>query len=483
MLPRALTTRLWSRLNKEPKPSPFTLSTHPLIATFVCQASNHDSTVLPTKMESSRPSDSTQISTSPLQLREILALVWEYADVPSFAALCRTCRNVHIPGTEILYESVTLDIYGLHEKRLDVFCDTVTNNPNVALLVKKLDLQLCTALTASIYGKIQDLPDARTLTKILRATENVERLNIDHPYHEITAIQPFGNDLYFPRKLRLLEFNVCDNKWEAHASGERDVNTLLLPQVFGMDALTSVTMTLQQGPASPLPEIYLPVQSSITALTLKEAYLSMESLGNVLQALPHLQHLSLSFLWYADPVNSDVGRHLDCEGLARALMQGSPSHLESLSIIVDFDSIAGYDVECGSGPDSSWGLLHSLGSLKHLNRLRSLVLAPEVLLGWGNVHEAPPLALLLPDSLQDLHLRMDFSAWEMTPWKPEPLLGLVGAYLDSIPPHTLLQFTLTYRYTKQERVDASSGPVRSKCHNAGCELRLDMVEKNVASSS
>jgi hypothetical protein len=421
-------------------------------------------------MESLRPSTLSKTSTSPLQLYEILALVRKHTDLPSFAALCRSCRDVRIPATEILYGSVYLDLYGLHEKRLDLFYDTVTNNPHLALFVKQLHLQLCTVICASFLAKLQDYPDAQKLKKILRAAENLERLKIDHPYHAITAIQPFGPDLCFLPKLRVLEFNVQERK---HAPGERDVNTLLLPQVLGVNRITSVTMTLQQGLDSPLTVVYLPVQSSITSLTLRSVYLDMESLANVLQALPHLKHLSLFFQWYANPVNSEVGEHLDCRGLALALMQGNPSYLESLSIIVDFDSRSAIDVECGSGPGSSWGLLRSLGSLKKFNRLRSLVLAPEVLLGWGNVNGTPPLSRLLPGSLQDLHLQMDFSAWDRTPWKLEPLLNVVGTYLDSISPDTLLQFTLSYYGSRTDEVDALV-PIKSKCHKAGCQLRLDI---------
>lgn len=428
---------------------------------------------MPIKMESLCPSKPFTTSTSPLQLYEILALIREHTDLPSFAGLCRTCRDVQIPATAILYESVYIDIYGHHEKRLDLFCDTVTNNPQLALFVKQLDLRLCTALCGSIYAKVRDYPDVRKLTKILRATENLERLRIDYPYHAITAIQPLGPGLCFPRKLRLLKFNVRDRNWVSHVPGERDVNTLLLPQVLGVNALTNVTITLQQGLGSPLPVLYLPVQSSITSLTLKKAYLDMGSLANVLQALPHLQHLSLFFLWYADPVNSEVGRHIDCKKLAHALMQGEPSRLESLTIIVDFQSRCAIEVECGSGPESYWGLLNSLGSLKKFNRLRSLVLAPEVLLGWGNVNGTPPLSRLLPGSLQDLNLRMDFSGWELTPWQYEPLLGVVETYIDSISPDTLLQFTLTVRESRRDEVDALLGPIKSKFHNAGCQLRLD----------
>ncbi|KEY71762.1 hypothetical protein S7711_10654 [Stachybotrys chartarum IBT 7711] len=427
-------------------------------------------------MGSLHPRNSSKTITSPLQLREILGLVREYVDAPSFAALSRTCRDVRIAGTEILYQSVSLDLSGGHGNQLDLFCDTITNNSYLALSVKQLRLQLCEAASASIYATAQDLPDAQTLTKILRATENVTTLYIDYPYHESTASQPCGRDLVFPQNLRLLEFYVRDRKRCPHIPGERDVNTLLLPHVLSMDAVSNIMMTLQQGPGSPLPTAHLPVQSSITSLTLKDAYLSMESLTNVLQALPHLQHLSILFLWYADPVNLDVGRHLDCEKLGHALMREGPSSLETLAIAVQFESRSAIEVECGSGEGSSWGLLHSLGSLQQLNRLRSLELAPEVLLGWGDVDETLPLSLLLPDSLQDLHLRMDFSAWELSPWGFEQLCELLGAYLDSISPETLRRLTLACCEGGEEEVQASLGPIKSKCDKAGCKFRLEMAE-------
>ena len=262
------------------------------------------------------------------------------------------------------------------------------------------------------------------------------------------------------RQLQKLEFKIFDAKWPPHIPGETDVNVSLF-QALSITSLTSISLTMQQGPGSLLPTTMLamPATSSITKLSLNQAYLSMESLNIIIRALVNLKHLSLSFLWYADPVNPQVGEHLDCEKLGQALVHRF-STLESLDIAVRFESRSAVDVTSGSGEHSSWGLLHSIGALRSFTSLTSLQLAPEVLLGWED-EGALPLSDLLPDSLRQLYFRWDFGLWEKSPWEFELLCESLFNYLDFSPPPLLKSLVLTCFDDEASELEAPFGLIRS----------------------
>ncbi|KAH8802034.1 hypothetical protein F5882DRAFT_392817 [Hyaloscypha sp. PMI_1271] len=189
--------------------------------------------------------------------------------------------------------------------------------------------------------------------------------------------------------------------------------------------------------------------------------------------LLHLKHLSLSFLWYADPVNPHVGEHLDCEKLGLALAHRA-STLESLKIAVQFESRSALDVTGGGGTHSDWGPLHSIGSLRSFTKLESLQLAPEILFGWEKDGDLS-LRDLLPASLRDLHFRWDFGSWEKSPWEFEALCELLATYLNPTTPPPLRGLVLTCFDDEVSDLQESFELIEFRCKEFHIRSSLDTI--------
>ncbi|KAI1172409.1 hypothetical protein F4777DRAFT_516684 [Nemania sp. FL0916] len=402
--------------------------------------------------------------------------VCAYADVSDFAALCRVTPPLYDICQTLLYNSIALDLSKKDTSPLSLLCRTLKKRSDLALCVEHLHLRLSDSNSKQAVDALahENHTQLSIISSILKVCPNVQSFGIVHPYplSDLT-IQDFQESLFRLCRLRELEFIVQDTEWPPHIPGEADVNISVLAKAFGVSSLASVALTLQEGPDSLLPTIDLPTRTNITGLNLSECYLSMHSLDKILRALPRLTHLSLGFLWYADPVNSRVGQHLDCEILGKALMNCS-STLKSLGIAIQFESRASVDVGTGSGKGSNWGLLHTLGSLRSYRNLTSLELAPEVILGWGEEDEIQLLDVL-PDSLRHLCFRLDFGTWSLSPWDFAPLAESLLCYMANRDTPALESLAMAY-YEELEGEDlASLDLIKSQCRKSQTRLHLNIV--------
>jgi hypothetical protein len=382
---------------------------------------------------------------TPWYIPEILHYIRIYTNLSDFAALCRTSKGINNVGRELLYESIYLELYNQNLDTLSLLCRTLEENPTLASQVKKLYLQLCHSNASSRDDDLrrQYVSQSSMLSKILDLCPNLTTISITHPYPVSDLVtQNINRSISNALHLRELEFINVDTMWPPQIPGETDVNVSLLTHTLRIKSLTSISTTLQQGPDSLIlpASLVMPPVNSIVRLSLNDAYLSMESLSNIMSQLLHLKHLSLSFLWYADPVNPHVGEHLDCDKLGLALAHRA-STLESLKIAVQFGSRCALEVTGGGGTYSNWGPRYSIGSLGSFTKLQSLQLAPEILLGWEKDTNLS-LRDMLPVSLRDLHFRWDFGAWEKSPWEFEVLCELLATYLDSTDPLPLRDLVL-----------------------------------------
>ncbi|TAQ88178.1 hypothetical protein B7494_g3492 [Chlorociboria aeruginascens] len=287
-------------------------------------------------------------------------------------------KAIHGVGQRLRYESIHLNLDNQHPKSLFLLCSTVEKNSTLALDIKSIRLQLSDSVDSSNEQSLIALRNQydsqfSLLPRILDLCIDLEVIRITHQYPISDSVaQKTNRSLSRVRQLQKLEFNTFDAKWPPHIPGKTDVNVFLFAQALSIASLTSISLTMQQGPGSLLPTTMLamPATSSVTRLSLNQAYLSMESLNSIIRALLHLKDLSLSFLWYADPVNPWLGEHLDCEKFGQALVHRS-STLESLRSLSDFNPAA------------------NISTLRSFTSLTSLQLALEVLLGWDEEGALP----------------------------------------------------------------------------------------------
>ncbi|PQE30641.1 Phosphatase DCR2 protein [Rutstroemia sp. NJR-2017a WRK4] len=412
---------------------------------------------------------------TPWYIPEILRYIRIYTNLSDFAALCQTSKGIHNVGRELLYESIYLELSNRHLDSLSLLYRTLEENPTLASQVKKLYFQLCDSKTSSRDDDLRShhASQSPTLSKILDLCPNLTTISITHPYPVSDPVtQKINRSISNALHLQELKFITIDTMWPPHIPGETDVNISLLTHALRVKSLSSISMTLQQGPDSLIlpASLVMPPVNSIVRLSLKNAYLSMESLSGIMSQLIHLKHLSLSFLWYADPVNPHVGEHLDCDKLGLALAHRA-SALQSLKIAVRFESRCALEVTGGGGPHSNWGPRHSIGSLESFTKLQSLQLAPEILLGWEKDVNVS-LRDLLPVSLRDLHFRWDFGAWEKSPWEFEALCELLATNLDSTNPLPLRDLVLTCFDDEVSRFQKSFELIESRSAVLISALRL-----------
>lgn len=300
---------------------------------------------------------------------KIIRHIRTYTNLSDFAALCRTSKVIYNVGNELLYEPIYLDLYNPHLDSLSLLCKNLEGSSTLASQVKKFYLQLCDSNASSrdedLRGKYAS--QSSTLSKILDLCPNLETISITHPYPVSELVtQKINRSISKALHLQELECINIDTIWPPRIPGETDVNVSLLTHALRLKSLTSISTTLQQGPDSlilPASSLVMPPVNRIVSLSLNDAYLSMESLSNIMSLLLHLKHLSHSFLWYADPVNLHVGEHLDCGKLGLALAHRA-STLKSLKVAVQFESRSALDVTGGGGRHSNWGPLYSIGSLR-----------------------------------------------------------------------------------------------------------------------
>lgn len=399
---------------------------------------------------------------------EILSHIRSYADLPDFAAFCQTSKWIYCAGRSLLYHSIDLFLDNQRPETLILLYRTLEKMPDLASHVKSLRID---------FSSSRDASQSALLPRILDLCTQIRAIGVIHPYALLDPVAPeINRSLSKLRHLRELEFRNSKMEFpRVVLPGGPDVNVSLFVQALGIKSLETISLTIQQARNGLLPAATLGMSanSNITRLRLSTSYLSVECLSNMLHAFLQLKHLSLSLLWAADPINPEVGRHLDCEKLGQALSHRSHT-LESLEVAVYVPAKTALDVTSGSGKGSNWGLLHNIGVLQSFTRLESLLLAPEVLLGWDE-QEALPLADLLPDSLRHLHFRWDFGDWELAPWYLDSLCEVLVSYLDSSPSQTLESLVLTcYDYELSELADHFE-PVRSKCEEKHIRARLETI--------
>lgn len=418
-------------------------------------------------------------------LPEILIMVRAYADMYSFAALCQTSKGIYRLGHKFLYESIHLRLHRQHPESLSLLWRTIEKNSSLAVHIKSLRLEFCDP--SGPYDSISEYDrraqrnqyysQSSMIPKITDICSNLKVISITHPYTlPETVEQGINKSLSNAHQLQELDLIILDTGGVPHIPGQHhDINISLISSALRIESLHTFSLTIQQGPESLLPAVTLalPATSNITSLSLDQAYLSMEPFGKIMRVLSHLKHLSLSFAWHADPVNSQVGEFLECKQLGEALSYRS-STLESLKIDVEFESWSALDVGGGSAPWSHWGLRHSIGNLRSFTKLVSLELAPEVLLGWKDAKPLP-LSELLPDSLRHLNFRYDFGDWQHSPWDHEVLCKVAVDYLSTLPQLESLALTCENDYPPHPELQAPFLSVKAKCEERQIKCRLQTV--------
>ncbi|KAF8448181.1 hypothetical protein BDZ91DRAFT_768680 [Kalaharituber pfeilii] len=164
-------------------------------------------------------------------------------------------------------------------------------------------------------------------------------------------------------------------------------------------------------------------KSPLTSLTLANS--KVESLGHLLQACPYLRSLDYTINLL---VEFRTSRFFRCRDLSESLSHVRDT-LEDLSIHVftfsTYDDLRLYLLGLQCGPQGD----HSLLALHTFPKLRTLTIAPAMLLGLGN-STGWTLGEALPRCLERLWLAQDFKDFEpQWGWERKNVLPLLTEYV------------------------------------------------------
>ncbi|KAF8457046.1 hypothetical protein BDZ91DRAFT_744729 [Kalaharituber pfeilii] len=164
-------------------------------------------------------------------------------------------------------------------------------------------------------------------------------------------------------------------------------------------------------------------KSPLTSLTLANS--KVESLGHLLQACPYLRSLDYTINLL---VEFRTSRFFRCRDLSESLSHVRDT-LEDLSIHVftfsAYDDLRLYPLGLQCGPQGD----HSLLALHTFPKLRTLTIAPAMLLGLGN-STGWTLGEALPRCLERLWLAQDFKDFEpQWGWERKNVLPLLTEYV------------------------------------------------------
>lgn len=380
-------------------------------------------------------------------LPELVSRLRNYLSLSDLASLCLVCWDIHHRANPILYERISVDIsQDKDTEALSTLEALLAESPALANAVRCLHIQFQDLRTteadrthhSSISGLIATCPELRELSIL------------DH--------LPLPDSAYERRPFH----------------GLRSVNEMTLLSALRSLSLENVSLTLHEGPETPLRAAALPISETITRLRLDDAYLEMETLRKITTATPRLRHLDLSLLRYIDPgpKHWHVGHRLDVKEFWAA-MKPVFATLEILRLEIQCDACVTFDISmCAGGDTGAHGPFGLLPSLKSCRKLRLLEISPELLLGWYG-DETVALSSILPDALETLSLRQDFAGWDYSPWGELPLLfEKVEEYLKSLRHASLKHLSIPCYDDEVRDVEEAVNSITQVCNGLGVQFFL-----------
>ncbi|KAI2467399.1 hypothetical protein F4781DRAFT_310926 [Annulohypoxylon bovei var. microspora] len=413
---------------------------------------------------------------------EILRLIFGHTSNPDLTALCLVSRDIYGIANEMLYASIAMDLFqsavstpfwmnANGDPKFHSLCRTLSDRPEFALFIKKLHILFYLRKFDQDALPPLDVVSSqlRVLASIIRKCANLQNIYVTHEYAlSDSAIRDLNDAILSLSLLRKVRVIVRDTRFQGmagrtrHIAGQTDVGVSLLHSALKLPSITSLDLTLQEGPQSPLQMLSFPINSNIVRLSLSEACINPTHLAKIIAAVPRVEELSLCFFLCVELGSTSPGSCLDSEDLGNALAV-SRSTLVSLKIQIDFDVDIAHVLITGAGEGAGYALSRRLGSLRSYTRLKSLQLPPEVLLGWDE-GDAPGLSELLPDSLESLHFRYDLSHKTSSPWFDfGPLCKRLGNYLGDSQAIMLKELVLS-RFIGEDR-DGIVDFIESQCYN------------------
>lgn len=385
-------------------------------------------------------------------LPELVSRLRNYLSLSDFASLCLVCWNIHHRANPILYERISLDISQYKDtKALSTLEALLAESPALANAVRCL------------YIRFQDL----------RFTESKNRTHHSSLSGTITKCPHL-------RELSILDHLPRPDPISSHVRrpyhGERSINEMALLSALRSPSLENISLTLHESPQTPLRTATLPISETITRLRLDDAYIEIETLRNIITAVPRLRHLDLCLVRYVDPglEMADVDSHLDIREFWAAVKPVFAT-LESLQLEIAYDVRTAIDMSStlGGGEGSQHGPFGLMPSLQSCHKLKFLEIAPEALLGWEG-DETVALSSVLPGTLETLSFRPDFDWWENSPWDFLPLSEKVGEYLKSLRHASLKHLSIPCDGHEAKRRKDAVNSFAQLCNGFGVQIFLQI---------
>lgn len=384
-------------------------------------------------------------------LPELVRRLRNYLSQSELATLCLVCWDIHHRANPILYERISMDIsQNKDTKALSTLEALLAESPALANAVRCLHI------------RFQDL----------RFTESKHRTHHSSLSGTITKCPHLRELSILDYLLRPDPISSCVRR--PH-HGERSINEMALLSALRSPSLENVSLTLHESPETPLRTATLPISETITRLRLDDAYIEIETLRNIITAVPRLRHLDLCLVRYADPglKMAKVDGHLDIREFWAAVKPVFAT-LESLHLEIDYWICTAIDLgTLGGGEGSQHGPFGLLPSLRSCHKLKLLEIAPEALLGWHG-DKTVALSSVLPDSLETLSLRPDFDWWENSPWDFLPLSEKVEEYLKSLRHASLKHLSMTCYADEVKHIEDAVNSVTQVCNGLGAQFFLQI---------
>ncbi|KAL9625647.1 MAG: hypothetical protein Q9160_000360 [Pyrenula sp. 1 TL-2023] len=410
----------------------------------------------------------------PLELKKYIIFDITQHDLQSLTLVCKDLSHVAIPE---LYRDITLDTRGRATSAISSLFNTLFVNPRLAEQVERfallgpriesfpidglehvfaratdsLDLSglqwaaegtpkslakivilllSCLPNLQSIEFGINHLHDRGPVEMAL----DVDSLHLDQPglkyplNPKLESIVLAGDLDREGRQLR----QHCENREFMRRSpdavfAERPIRpelvacALTLPMLRTLDILLPASMRTWSWPDG------FSSSHTLTTLILRSTICDEATLKNLLRATPRLR--SLTYERFYDPCE-EGDRLPNPKSLLDALSQVNGT-LEELHVSLERYRYPMFDGNHTGGEDEYPGPDEPIGSLRELEKLKTLEIPMEVLFGHSDVYQ--PISTILPDSLRNLTLRNDFVYFiAFYPWTPNALVKRLSADFEDL---------------------------------------------------
>jgi hypothetical protein len=430
-------------------------------------------------------------------LPELLFETFRYLGCSDLRALCLVSHGINPCAAEILYEDIRMKLQPTKlidptSNPLRQLFQTLETRPDLIKPVKRIQV----IFAVENHDLLADDGDAHALfsylVKVIKSCHQLKSLSILDPgcwfqpspsrdlrmnprqMPPLSGSQPLLEiERCFDHllQLRKFEFVSWTDYWPCPMSFERnelDFGISIMNRALQLPRMETIALTLLDSSVD-ISKLSFPVSQTLTSLSLMFSSIEPDGLRNVLFSAPHLKHLSLDIVmhvWCQMAINTQIAEpwaRLDSQELGN-ILSFLYMTLETLKVKIrfkDYFHTINTANDSAGGNAGLWGPFGSIGSFKTCSNLRSLEIAPELLLGWEDKGQGSgiPLAELLPDSLQALRLRTDFMNWYGSPWHGSRSL-LADELATSLPHLNLHKFRtlalLSHAEDKHEDVSPST---------------------------